>query len=129
MKKRSQEDDHQMLYLAHASRYHWGLIGTPRNRAVGEWQISRVYADLGQPKLALRFARASLATCKKNDIVDIVHTANEAVARAYAVAKNYDKAREYLDRACRQLQKLSLNREDRRIYSEQIQETERLIEN
>ena len=127
MKNRSQEDDQQMLYLAHASRYHWGLVGTPRNRAVGEWQVSRVYADLGHPELALRFAKASLATCKKNGMADLIHTANEAVARAYAVAKDYDKAGEYLDRAREQLRKLRLDSEDRRIYSDQIRETERLI--
>jgi len=127
MKNRGQENDLQMLYLAHASAYHWGLIGTPRNRAVGEWQVSRVYADLGQPELALRFAEASLATCKKNDIADLVHTTDEAFARAYAVAKDYDRAREYLDRARRHLRRLSLSGEDRRIYSDQIRETERLI--
>jgi len=127
MKGRSQEDDRQMLHLAHASRYHWGLVGTPRNQAVGEWQLSRVYAELGESPLALQFAKSSLALCKKNSLTEVVHTANEAVARAYAVAKDYEKAREYLDRARRQLQKLSLDSEDRRIYSDQIRETERLI--
>jgi hypothetical protein len=127
MKNRSRDDDQEMLYLAHASRYHWGLVGAPRNLAVGEWQVSRVYADLWEPGLALRFAKASLATCRKNDIADVIHTANEAVARAYAVAKDYDKAREYLDRARQQLRKLKLDSEDRKIYSDQIRETERLI--
>jgi hypothetical protein len=60
-------------------------------------------------------------------MADLIHTANEAVARAYAVAKEYDKAREYLGRARRQLRRLGLNSEDRRIYSDQIRETERLI--
>jgi tetratricopeptide (TPR) repeat protein len=127
MKSRSQEDDRQMLYLAHASRYHWGLVGAPRNRAIGEWQISRVYADLGQPELALQFARASLATSEKNSIKDCVHTANEAIARAYAVAKDYKNARKYLEKARHQLDKLSLDNEDRKIYSDQISETEALI--
>lgn len=129
MKNRSQEDDQQMLHLAHASRYHWGFVGTPRNRAVGEWQLSRVYAELGESRLALQFAKSSLATCRKNGLTEVVHTANEALARAYAVAKNYDKAREYLDRARRQLRKLTLDSEDRRIYSDQIRETERLLKN
>jgi len=117
-----------MLYLAHASRYHWGIIGTPRNRAVGEWQLSRVYADLGESRLALQFAKSSLATCRKNGLAEVIHTANEGVARAYAVARDYEKARSYLDRARGQLQKLSLSREDKKIYSDQIRETERLIE-
>ena len=36
-KDRSGEENLQMLHLAHASRYHWGLVGTPTNRAVGDW--------------------------------------------------------------------------------------------
>jgi hypothetical protein len=33
-KKRTEQDDQEMLQLAHASRHHWGLVGTPRNKAV-----------------------------------------------------------------------------------------------
>jgi hypothetical protein len=61
-KNRSPDDDFQMLQLAHASRYHWGLVGTPHNQAVGDWHISRVYASLGQPELALRYVKLSLST-------------------------------------------------------------------
>lgn len=127
MKERSPEDDQQMLYLAHASRYHWGLVGTPTNRAVGEWQLSRVYADLGQPRLALQFAKASLSTCKDNNLTEIVHTANEAIARACAVARDFQNARKYLARAHQQLDKLALGREGRKIYADQIRDTQRLI--
>lgn len=127
MKNRTQEDDRQMLLLAHASRYHWGLVGTSRNRAVGEWQISRVYAALGQPQLALQFAKTSLATCKKDGLGEIIHTAYEAVARAYAVAKDYENARKYLERARRHLDSLALEKEDKRVFSDQICETEALI--
>jgi tetratricopeptide (TPR) repeat protein len=127
MKDRTVEKDHQMLNLAHASRYHWGLVGTAGNRATAEWQISRVYADLGEAQLALRFAKSSLNTCETNRLSDIVHTANEAMARAYAVAKDYRRAERYLSRARQQLDKLKLDREDRKIYSNQIHETEMLI--
>jgi hypothetical protein len=127
-KDRSPEDDRQMLYLAHTSRFHWSLVGTPRNQAVGDWQVSRVYACLNQPSLALQFARASLETCKKNDLVDLIHTANEAMARAYAVAKDYPNARRFLVKASNQLGKLRIADEDRRAYQSQIRETEKMIE-
>ena len=128
LKKRTIEDDRQMLYLAHASRYHWGIVGTPRNRAIGDWQISRVYAELRHLELALEFARSCLATCEKNNLSDIVHTANEAIARAYAVAKDYRSARSYLNKARQQFHNLRLDKEDEKIYSDQLHDTELFIE-
>ena len=40
---RSVADDDEMIHSAHASRAHWGVVGTPVNFARGEWQVSRVY--------------------------------------------------------------------------------------
>lgn len=127
MKNRNLEDDQQMLHLAHASRYHWGLVGTPTNIAVGEWQVSRVYAALKQPQLALQFAESSLAMCKKNALDEFVHTAYEAIARAYAVGEDYRNAKIFLDKAHRQLDKLTTDRKGRAVYMNQIRETEALI--
>jgi hypothetical protein len=44
---RSAEDDMRMIHMAHASRMHWEFAGSPRNRNVGEWQISRYIACSG----------------------------------------------------------------------------------
>jgi len=126
-KDRSPTEDSRLLHLAHASLYHWGLVGTPTNLAVGEWQLSRIYADLGHPKLAVKFARSCLATCKENRLAEIEHTANEAMARAYAAAKDYERARKCLREARRQLDGLKLDKEDRDIYLDQLNETEALI--
>jgi tetratricopeptide (TPR) repeat protein len=126
-KRRTGEESLQMLQMAHTSRYHWGIVGTPKNRAVGEWQLSRIYAELGQPRLALQFAKSCLATCKKNGLSDILHTADEAMARAYAAAKNYRQARISLERARRHLDSLALDKGDRKVYLDQINETEALI--
>jgi len=126
-KKRSKDEELQMLYLSHTSRYHWGLVGTPRNRAVGEWQLSRIYCELGQPQIALEFAKSCLATCKSNNLRGILHTADEAMARAYAVSKDYANARRYLKTARRQLDRLVLDRDDRTTFLDQIGDTEGLI--
>jgi len=126
-KNRSPAEDSELLNLAHASRYHWGLVGTPTNRAVGEWQLSRIYAELGHPRLALTYAKRCHANCKENKLSEIEHTANEAMARAYAVAKDYQKARNYLQVAHRQLDRLVLDKEDRRLYLDQLNETAALI--
>src|SRR5215510_5228841 len=118
-KDRTVHDDHLMLHLAHASRYHWSFVGTPRNLAVGDWQISRVYAALGQSDLSLHFAKTSLEIGEKNSLPEVVLTANEAMARAYATGKNYQLARSFLDKAKTQLRTASLDEEDRNMYAEQ----------
>jgi hypothetical protein len=126
-KNRIPADDSELLNLAHASRYHWGLVGTPTNIAVGEWQLSRIYAELGHPRLALTHAKSCLATCKENKLSEIEHTANEAMARAYAVAKDYQRTRKHLREARRQLDRLKIGKDDREIYQHQLNETEALI--
>ena len=125
-KSRSQEDDRQMLLHAHTSRYHWGLVGTPSNMAVGDWQVSRVYSDLKQPELALLFAKSSLDTCQKNSLTDLLLSAYEGMARAYATTIEIGEARRYLEMARKQLE-LVTDKEDRKIYGQQIDETEALI--
>ena len=127
-KGRSDSDDLEMLGLAHASRFHWGVVGSARNRAVGDWQLSRVYADLGQPRLALLYAKSSLDTCDRNNLTSIVHTANEAMARAYAVSLDFVRAEKYMRKARQQLDALKLGRDDRKVYLDQQRQTEKLIE-
>ena len=85
--ERTVEEDDTMVHAAHASRYHWGQIGTPLEFARGEWQIARVYAVLGRPQPALYHARRCLELCQANHIGDFdLAFAYEALARAYAAA-------------------------------------------
>src|SRR2546426_9452326 len=67
-KNRSPAEDERMIHAAHASRFHWGEVGTAVNRAIGDWQISHGYAILGRPEPATYHAVRSLATCKENGI-------------------------------------------------------------
>ncbi len=126
-KDRGAADEREMLHLAHASRFHWGLVGSARNQAVGDWQISRVYAALNQSSLSLQFAKSSLEICQKNDLQEVLATAFEAIARAYAVAGDHPSAKSYIKQALEQLSKLPLDDEDRETYLGQIRETEALI--
>ncbi len=126
-RKRTDMDNQKMLLLAHASRYHWDRIGTSRNKAVGDWQISRVYAALKQPSLALLFAKSSLEICKEKKLSEVLVTAYEAVARAYSVAGNQKSAMKYLKLARDQLEALDLDDEDREVYLGQINDSEKLI--
>ncbi len=82
---RAPSDDAQMLHEAHASRYHWGEVGTPVNVSRGEWQVSRVNALLKFGDAALFHARQCFETCGSEGAADWdLPFAHEALARAYA---------------------------------------------
>ncbi len=97
MKDRTREDDDKMVHAAHASRFHWSIIGTPLEFERGEWQISRVYSVLNKAQLALYHAKNCLEICKENNIGDFdIAFAYEAMARAYAVAGNKIESAKYI---------------------------------
>ena len=84
---RTRDEDDEMLHAAHASRYHWGIVGQPVNRARGEWQISRVYTVLGRSEPGIAHAKRCLEICEEDGIADWdLAYAYEALARAYKTA-------------------------------------------
>ena len=86
-KDRTRGEDDKMIHAAHASCFHWSVIGAPVNIERGEWQISRVYSVLNRPQAALYHAERCLEICKENNIGDWdIAFACEGIARAYAVA-------------------------------------------
>lgn len=97
---RTREDDDAMLHMAHASRHHWGQIGTPTHFGRGEWQCSRVYAVLGRAEPCLHHAQRYLDICQDNGIGDWdLAFAYEALARGHAVAGDAERARAYTEQA------------------------------
>jgi tetratricopeptide (TPR) repeat protein len=97
---RTAAEDDMMVHSAHASRFHWGQIGTPTALERGDWQISRVYALLGRGEEALHYARRCLDTCLENEIADFdLAFAYEAMARAHAVLGDADRSSEYVAKA------------------------------
>ena len=125
---RDSREEQTMLHLAHASRYHWSFVGNAQNFAIGDWQISRVYAAINQPHLALNFAKSALEICEKDNLSEVIISAYEGMARAYAVAKDQQSAKSYIHKAREQLARLAADDEDKKIYLEQIRETEELID-
>jgi len=98
--KRTVEENDKMVHAAHASRFHWGEIGTPLEFERGEWQISRVYAVLNRTQPALYHAERCLAICTEHGIEDFdIAFAYEALARAYAAAGRAGKSQEYMSLA------------------------------
>ena len=84
--ERTPQDNFAMIHLAHASRYHWGVVGEAVNWSRGEWQIARVYAVAGRGEASLVHAQENLRLCEAHGIGDFdLAFAYEALARAYAV--------------------------------------------
>lgn len=97
---RTQAEDDIMVNAAHASRFLWGLVGTPLNAARGEWQISRVYAIVGRSEPALHHATNSLRLSLDHQLAAFeVGFAYEALARAYGVMGDTRQRDENLLRA------------------------------
>jgi len=98
--ERSHEEVDEMIHSAHASRYHWGEIGTPLEFARGEWQISRVYCVLNRAEPALFHADRTLQLCLAYQIGDFdLAFAYEAKARASLIAGEIENCKNYLDLA------------------------------
>ena len=96
-KDRTKQENDKMVHAVHASRFHWGEIGTPVEFERGEWQISRVYSVLNRPQSALYHAERCLDICKEHNIGDFdIAFAYEAMARAHAVAGDKSDCEKYI---------------------------------
>ena len=118
-KDRTEEEDDRMVHAAHASRFHWGEIGTALEFERGEWQISRVYSAVKRPISALFHAERCLEICKDNDIGDFdISFAYEAMARAHAVAENKVECEEYIKLAEEAGEKIEKKEDKKHFFNE-----------
>ncbi|MGA8047642.1 MAG: hypothetical protein WCA30_15390 [Dermatophilaceae bacterium] len=116
----SAERQDEVVHCAHASAWHWSQVGTAQNRAIGEWQLSRVYAVLARAEPALHHAhRAHDLAQEVGDVPWLLASAYEGLARAYAVAGDHDQARLWRARAIAALGELD-DEEDREIVRADI---------
>ncbi|MFX0097583.1 MAG: hypothetical protein ACFE7E_07470 [Candidatus Hodarchaeota archaeon] len=119
-KDRSKEEETRMIHTAHASRFHWGEIGTPINFARGEWQISRVYSVLNRSQAAAYHGKRSLEICKKNNIGDFdLAFAYESLARAYAVGGDRSQSEKYAELAKKAAEEIK-KKEDRDYFLSEL---------
>ena len=99
---RTPEEDQQMIRLSLASQWHWTQRDdyTRKNASIGTWQVSRVYAILGEADNARRYGQLCLETSDSEEIEPFyLGYAYEALARAESVAGNHEKMNAYLIRA------------------------------
>jgi DNA-binding transcriptional MerR regulator len=101
---RTPADDDELVNAAHASRYLWTSIGTPRHLAIGDWQIARAYSTLGRGEPAVHHARRCLDHATQvGDEPWLLASAYEGLARAYAVAGDRAAAGEWKAKAQTQI--------------------------
>jgi tetratricopeptide (TPR) repeat protein len=99
-KERTAEEDDLLVHAGHASRYHWGVVGTPTHVGRGEQQLSHIYAVLGRAEPALYHARRCLDICTEHKIGDFdIAFAHEAMARSLALAGNSAEAEKHIAEA------------------------------
>jgi hypothetical protein len=97
---RTSDEDDAMLHMAHASRHHWGQVGTPVNLTRGEWQCSRVYSVLRRAEPAAFHALRCLQWCQREGIADFdLAFAYEAMSRAASVLGDGAAAQEWANEA------------------------------
>jgi hypothetical protein len=117
---RTPAEDDRMMHMAHASRFHWDNVGDDHHRAIGEWQVSRVYTVLGRGEAALFHARRSLDYASRPGIDDwLLASAYEGLARAQAVAGEVEAARDSRETALGLLGKVA-DPEDRKVVAADI---------
>lgn len=119
-KRRTREENDEMLHAAHASRYHWGRGGGPRNRSIGEWQVSRVYAALGRPEPSAFHGARALEIARRSHLSPFyLAYGYEALARAASVAGKVRERARYL-RAAERIGKTVRDADDRRMLFEDL---------
>ncbi len=93
---RTPDEDNLMIHAAHASRHHWGVVGSAENFVRGDWQIAHVYTLLHHSQPALYHAQRCLDQCLAQQIGDFdLAYAYEALARAHACARNRIEAQHF----------------------------------
>ncbi len=97
---RSPDDDRRMIATCFASLYHWQQRPdcTDQNLSIGYWQLSRVYALLGNAGEAQVYGQACLDHSTQLDPFYLGY-AYEALARAASVAGDHAQIQEYLSLA------------------------------
>jgi DNA-binding transcriptional MerR regulator len=124
MDQRSPEQVDELIHCVHASRHHWGEVGTAANIARGENQCARVYAALGRGEPALHHATRCLELVRAGgeglEDWDLA-SALEVMARAQLAAGNAEDAAQYAALARQELETVQ-DPDDREVVESQLAE-------
>ena len=109
LESRTDAERDEMVECAHASLWHWMQRedGTPTNLSVGLWQISRVYATVGNAAMAKEYALRCEKASREGKVEPFfLAYALEARARAEAMGGNRKAADKLADEARKLAEKI-----------------------
>ncbi|MEQ1758828.1 MAG: hypothetical protein ABL986_10950 [Vicinamibacterales bacterium] len=111
----TEDEQREMLVAAHASAYHWSVIGTPTHHARADLLLGRVYALLGHGGPAQQFASRALAgiSASQPEMWELAF-AHAVQANAAAIAGDASTHADHYARASRLGEQL--DGEDRDIF-------------
>jgi hypothetical protein len=118
-RSRTGDEDLELLEVAFASRHHWRREGGAQQVAIADWMVSRCFAELGEPRLAVRFALAALEAQPPDAPAWLRASLLEGLARAHASAGNAAARDDALGRAHAALEDEE-DREDRAVIADQL---------
>lgn len=94
---RTAEDDRSMLALALGSLACWRKVGTNENFSISDWQVSRVYALMGDAPLARWYGERALQHAEDGQLGPFyTGFAHETLARAAALDGDHPLARRHI---------------------------------
>ena len=99
---RTSEEDEDLIRLSIASQWHWTQREdySDTNASIAYWQISRVYAILGEVENARKYGQLCLEASRGEDVAPFfLGYAYEALARAESVSGDKDKIDDFLTKA------------------------------
>ena len=119
---RTAEEEDEMLNLSVASLWHWTQRPdcSPKERSLGYWQVSRIYAITGRPKNATWYAERCVEATEDAGLPPFyLGYAYEALARAAMADRDRRAAMEYVARA-RELADQDKSEEDRQLLLDDL---------
>ena len=124
LEQRTPAQDDELIHCTHASRHHWGEVGTAAQLARGENQCARVYAALGRAEPALHHANRCLVLVRAGgegfEDWDLA-SALEIAARGNLIAGNTSEAVRYAELARQELE-TTTDPDDREVIESQLAE-------
>jgi len=96
MENRTDEQNLEMIHMAHTSRFHWGIVGNAMNLERGEWLVARAYSEAGVQERAIFHGELCLKICIENKIGDFdLAFAYEGLVRANKLGDQVDTYNKY----------------------------------
>ncbi|MFT4415573.1 tetratricopeptide repeat protein [Fredinandcohnia humi] len=127
---RTNLEDEEMVHMCHTSFWHWTQVEdhTEQNLSIGYWQLSRVYAMVGNGEQALEYAQRCIAVSIDAKLAPFyIAYAYEAMSRAYTILKQKEQAQKCLELA-NEYTKSVIVEESKKLLKNDLKELMRLMD-